>query len=143
MTTRNKRGTSPARDLLCEYADLLRENDTQIRRLEALMELQEPTINQQAQATELDGELKANIALEKEKGAVIETLVGKLSRSNHRAVIRMRYMDLLEWPEVLHVLFGEFPDYAKSRLQYQRKGFRYHSDALKELDRLLANDTEA
>lgn len=142
MPKRKESGNTPAQQLLREYSDLLRENDNQIRRLETLTALPEPTISQKTRIIELEDEIKASVALEREKGAAVEALVNELWIAKHRAIIRLKYFDLLEWPDILFALYGDVADYTKNRSNYQRKAFRCHAEAIKNLDRLLVMHAE-
>jgi hypothetical protein len=143
MQKRKENGSTPAQQLLREYSDLLRENDNQIRRLEKLTTLPEPTSSQQARIVELEDEIKTSITIEREKGAAVEALVNELSKAEYRAILRMRYFDLLEWWDVVFALYGDDADYTKNKPQHQRRVFRHHSEAVKELDLLLARRAEA
>lgn len=129
---------APAQALLREYADLLQENDNQIRRLEALTGLSDPTSRQKARIDELKLKLEASINLEKAKGAIAEKFINKLDKAKHRAILHMRYFDLLDWDDIIYALYGDSDDYENNKAIYQRRAFRHHTEAVKELGRILA-----
>ncbi|MEL4106850.1 hypothetical protein AAFA46_08460 [Oscillospiraceae bacterium WX1] len=119
------------------YADLLEENDLQIRRLEKLEAMEEPSLSQRARIRELRERLPVAIQMEQSRGATLRDLVDRLAGPKHRAVLRLRYLDLLTWPKVCEAVFEDRDDYELKRENYQRQTFRIHVEAVKQLDALL------
>ncbi len=54
-----------------------------------------------------------------------------------RAVLRLRYVDLLSWPDVAEFLFGDDPKFWDNPETFQRRAFKVHSKALEELSKFV------
>lgn len=68
----------------------------------------------------------------------IETLVQSLNKSDERAVIRNRYLDLEDWDEVMFVLFGGETDFNERYDEYKQKMFRWHRSAISKMAMLVS-----
>lgn len=72
---------------------------------------------------------------EAEKRAHIEEeLQEKLNDPQQRRIIRLHYIDRLEWPEVRKIMFGKRKDYYEKEEKYERLTFRIHGNALSNLN---------
>lgn len=72
---------------------------------------------------------------EAEKRAHIEEeLQRKLNDPQQRRIIRLHYIDRLEWTEVREIMFGKRKDYYEKEEKYERLTFRIHGNALSKLN---------
>ena len=131
------RQTGKAKCALQQYAELLRENNRQIQRLDQLEMRKNNDSCAEARALELAQSIRDGISLEQETGAKLEGLIGRLHSADERAVLRMRYFDLSGWPEIRSSLYGDKPDFLQREQSYSRRAFRLHTDALAALDQML------
>ena len=84
-----------------------------------------------SQKDSLTETLRRMIRKHSEDREVIERVVAKgLKKPDERAVIRYRYVDMYEWPDVIDCLFGGKEDYIDKEDTYKRKTYALHSDAI-------------
>lgn len=138
MPTTNSTRSTPAKLKLKAYTDLLEENDLEIKRLEALTELEKPGVSQQARAKELRERLPEAIREEQARGAELRELVDLIEGPKRREILRLRYFDLLPWQKVCEAVFGDRDDFDRNWRMYQRQTFRIHVGAIEQLDSLIA-----
>ena len=79
---------------------------------------------------DLEKEIGELVVHHREERAHIERLVKALKRPDQRAVIRIRVIDGMGWPDVSDVLFGENKDFVDEEEKYKRKTFRIFNEAL-------------
>lgn len=73
--------------------------------------------------------------MEKEKREKIEEeLQDKVEEPQERRIIRLRYIDGLEWIEIQKIMFGRRKDYYENEEKYKRLVFRIHGNALAKLN---------
>lgn len=141
-----ERRNSEASRLLNEYRATLQNNDYLISGLEVMQKIPEPTISQRARMKELEEQLiPEGIQREKDLGAKIRPLIESLQRDGsivgvkRRAVIELRYLNLLGWDQVTEALYSDhWEDLTiKEKSKYRRMIFRYHAAALDQLDEIL------
>ena len=85
---------------------------------------------QVARKIELEETIKKAIEAERKEREAIEIMVQQIKKPDERAVIRLRYFDRAEWPEICKILFGESEDFDVNTDNYMRKTFRIHGTAL-------------
>lgn len=137
------------KERLKEYTAMLREIDNQIERLERMEETMTspsgPNLSgmprasgntsdrvamQVARKMELEETIKKAIEEERKERDAIERMIRRIKKPDERAVIRLRYFDRAEWPEICSILFGEAGDFEDNTENYMRKTFRIHGTAL-------------
>jgi len=137
------------KERLKEYTAMLREIDNQIERLErmeaTMTSSSGPNLTgmprasgntsdrvaiQVARKIELEETIKKAIEEERKEREAIEIMVQQIKKPDERAVIRLRYFDRAEWPEICKILFGESEDFDVNTDNYMRKTFRIHGTAL-------------
>ena len=128
---------------------MLREIDNQIERIERMEALMTsptgPNLSgmprasgstgdrvamQVARKMELEETIKETIEAEQAERKAIEEMVQQIKKPDERAVIRLRYFDRAEWPEICQILYGEAEDFEENTESYMRKIFRVHGTAL-------------
>ncbi len=83
---------------------------------------------------DLKEKLNALIQEERRERAFIEDeLQSKLDSPQERNVIRLYYIDRLEWPEVGKVMFSKKRDFYEDEDKYMRRVYRIHGNALEKL----------
>ena len=132
-----------------DYRSDDREIDNQIERLERLeakmkdvgaqvitdmprssnpsMDRMADYVSQKDYLTETIEEL---IARHKNDRKEIERVILHLREPDERAVIRMRYLDIAPWNEVVDMMFGGAKDFVDKEDTYKRKVFAIHSNAI-------------
>lgn len=137
------------KERLKEYTAMLREIDNQIERLERMEELMtSPTgpnltgmprasgntsdkmAMQVAKKVDLEETIKKAINKERKEHEALENMVQNIKKPDERAVIRLRYFDRAQWPDICKLLFAETEDFDKNMENYMRKTFRVHGTAL-------------
>lgn len=84
---------------------------------------------------EIEKKLRAALKQERCMRECIEVgLRYKLDDAQQRNVIRLRYIDCLEWSEVRYLMFGNKRDFYEEEEKYSRRMFRIHKKALLMLE---------
>lgn len=68
----------------------------------------------------------------------IEWCVRYMSAPEERVVIRMKYIDAMDWKDISDVLFERNADYEEKKESYQRRIYLIHGTALKNLAAIAA-----
>ena len=155
--------TQRIKDRLAAYTAMLRDIDNQLERLDRMeMTMASPpgpdltgmprgsstpsdrTGMMVERKMELEEQIDRLKAEEKQERNAIEGLILQLSDPDERAVIRLRYFDRAEWPDVTFALYGNRPDFADKADAYQRRMYRVHGRALLSLAEIEAevNDSK-
>lgn len=79
---------------------------------------------------EMETKLSQLIADEAEEYEALERIVCKLNNPEQRAIIRMRYFDLMEWPDIVFTMFGDRVDFITEEEDYRRRSYRIHTKAV-------------
>lgn len=89
-------------------------------------------------------ELEAEAADIQEQAEIIrheiEAAVKQISGPRYpdqRAIIRLRYVDLMSWPDVAEALFGDLPRYWDNPDSFLRRTHRLHGEALAALSQIV------
>lgn len=89
-----------------------------------------------ARKIELEELIKRNLEKEHQEILELETAVQKLESPHEKMVIRMKYFDRIEWPEICKAIFGKHKDYEEKQESYMRRTFRLHGTALVKLSEM-------
>ncbi|MGI1659405.1 MAG: hypothetical protein ACRKFN_10535 [Desulfitobacterium sp.] len=141
------------KERLQDYANLIREIDNQIERLELMEEKMtapaSPKLDgmprsgsstfdrmtlELAKKEELEKGIKRLIQKERDEAADIQEATKLLKKADERQVILLRYIDGLQWPEICEALYGQEKDYEERAEALMRKTFRVHGFALKNME---------
>ena len=116
---------------LNRYREKERDIDTQIERLGRL-------------ETRLTGIRSPVISdMPKSHGAVDdEDVLDTLTKSDEKAVIRVRYHDRESWSAVSKILFGKRKDFSEKEESYLRRVHKLHGAALVNLARAIEERTD-
>lgn len=79
---------------------------------------------------ELEKEIGEKVIKHQEQRAHIEMIVKNLPKPDQRAVIRVRVIDRMEWPDVTDILYGGNSDFLDKEETYSRRTFRIFNDAI-------------
>lgn len=90
-----------------------------------------------ARKEELEESIRNSVRKQAEVRKEIEAVIRKLRRVERRSVIRLRYLDRNEWPDVLEVMYGSRDDFEERYDTYKRAMYRHHIDALEEMAKCL------
>ena len=85
----------------------------------------------------LEEKIAEVVAIEREENAALEELIGQLADPDERAVIRLKYFDRVEWPDIVFVLFGGHTDLNDRFESYQNRVYKIHGRALLNLADIL------
>jgi len=146
------------KERLKQYTALLQEIDDQIERLARMAaSLESPAgmkmdgmphsnfaVDRMAIAVARKDELERiiiqSVERERKEAKELEEAVQLLHSPTERMLIRLRYFDNLEWPEVCETLFGKSEDYDEKLDGYMRRTFRIHGRALVNLTEATKED---
>ena len=92
---------------------------------------------------DLERRIDRMIQEERELRRSVESMIALLTDPDEQAVLEMKYIDGLAWPNVCLSLFGELDDYAEDR--YMKRTVRIHGEALQRLaahyrDQIVASE---
>lgn len=88
---------------------------------------------------DLENEVVDSLVELKRKREDIKNITAKLRHSEERALILMRYIDGLDWDEVLDALFGGKEDFIDKEEAYNRRMYKIHGSALQNMSRILSD----
>lgn len=144
--------TQPIKDRLRAYTSLLREIECQKERLARHVETMgapsspnltgmpsapgytgDKLLREVAKKIDLEEQIAQLEAEEEAERTAIEKLIRKVKNPEERAVLRMRYLDREDWPDIAYALFHKAKDWRGNYRNYQRKIFRIHGAALVSL----------
>lgn len=97
-----------------------------------------------------EADLLENEAAEKEQKAL--TLyreidnkirqIGGTHGAERRFILQARYLDGLEWRDVTYLLFGDDKDFLEKEDTMQKRAFKIHAAALKDLSAILVSEKQ-
>ena len=141
---------------LNRYREKERDIDTQIERLERLEDrltsIGSPAISDMpkshgasddrlvnliAEKDELESKIRLDIKAQNRAWHEIEDVLDMLTKSDEKAVIRVRYHDRESWSSVSRILFGKRKDFAEKEGSYLRRVHKLHGSALVNLARAI------
>ena len=144
--------TQKIKGRLLAYMALLREIDNQQERLDRMTEnmgvLPGPDMSGMprpkggvsdrvsvavVRKVALEEKIAEVVAKERSENAALEAMIEQLDDPDERAVIRLRYFDRAEWPDIAFVLFGGQADFNDRFESYQNRVYKIHGRALLKL----------
>lgn len=140
------------KERLRDYRSMNKEIENQIERLER-MEMRitgigSPTLSDMpknpstvydrmadsvARKVDFENEIKELIAERDSERRSLESLIRQLKKPDERAVIRMRYLDIEDWEDILMMIFGGQRDFNDKYDNYKQRMFRLHSAAISNM----------
>ena len=146
------RNTEAVKMKLRSYGKLQRKIDYQITRLENLVETIDtlPSTNFSGMPSgthdgttkaeryverkdELERKIDRMIQEEQELRKELEDLIALLDNPDEQAILEIKYIDGVDWPDVSWSLFHEADDYEENPERYMKRTFRIHGVALQRL----------
>lgn len=147
---------SAVKKRLNRYREKERDIDTQIERLERLESrltgigspvisdmpkahgaADDRLVNLIAEKDELESKIRLDIKAQNRSWHEIEDFLDMLTKSDEKAVIRVRYHDRESWSSVAKMLFGKRADYLEKEGSYLRRVHKLHGSALVNLARAI------
>jgi hypothetical protein len=86
-----------------------------------------------ARKVDFENEIKELIAERDSECRSLESLIRQLKKPDERAVIRMRYLDIEDWEDILMMIFGGQRDFNDKYDNYKQRMFRLHSAAISNM----------
>lgn len=86
-----------------------------------------------ARKVDFENEIKELIAERDSERCSLESLIRQLKKPDERAVIRMRYLDIEDWEDILMMIFGGQRDFNDKYDNYKQRMFRLHSAAISNM----------
>lgn len=142
-----------------EYREKERDIDTQIERLERLIakmtsvgaqtlsfmpkapsSVEDRIGGQLVQKEELESSIRMAVEEQSQKRRTIESILARLRFSDEKSVIRIRYIDRENWSAVTELMFGSRCDYGMRADSYQRRAFKAHGNALRNMAEVMNGD---
>ena len=141
---------------LVAYKEKEKDIDHQLERLDRLetrlMSIGSPTLSDMpkapsashdreadliAQKIDLENEIKQYVQEQKKEREEINRILGKILSSDEKAVIRMRYIDMLSWNDVVDSMFGGKEDFLGKEDTYLRRTHKIHGAALVSMAKVI------
>ena len=126
-------GRSLAMSVFKDYAEAVRRSDGLISQYETLENLKELSSSQIARMKELEQEIPEAVAKDKalkEKVVELLKLPGPALSARHLQVLELRYLNGMEWKEVICAIYGQRDDYEKNFISYQHRVILQHGKGL-------------
>lgn len=70
---------------------------------------------------------------EQSEHADLERIISHVTNAQQRALLRMRYFDLMEWPDIAFSFYGDRVDYLTEEHDYVTKCYRLHTRAVSSM----------
>ena len=67
-------------------------------------------------------------------------IIGNITDNEARQVMAMRYIDRMEWDEIIEAMYSRNKDYKRKVKAYAKKAYRKHGEAIAELAGILATE---
>lgn len=133
------------------YIDLRRELKMQALRLDQMRQtvgdVKSPRYEPgKASATPGDAVARSVVALEAleervaeladreaEEHDALERIICRVTNAQQRALLRLRYFDMMEWPEIAFSFYGDRIDYITEERDYVAKCYRLHTRAVSSM----------
>lgn len=71
-----------------------------------------------------------------EEYQLINNVIEKLDYPDEKMILKMRYFDCLEWPNIRALMYSKRKDYFENMEKYKDKVFKVHSSALKHINEI-------
>lgn len=145
--------TDAIKERLQAYAEMRRDHEIQLERLERLrasMEYKSPSfdaipggsggndkmINSVAEIIELEKEIGDDLQIMEAERKALDHVIRKIPKADERAVIRMKYFDGMGWTDITRAIFHREPDYKHAARTYQQRTYKLHGSALVSLAKI-------
>ena len=140
--------TDAIKERLQAYAEMRRDHEMQLERLERLtaaVEYKSPGFepmprgsggsgdklaNYVAEVIELEKEIGEDLQIMEKERKELDHIIRKISKADERAVLRMKYFDGMDWTSITSALFHNESDYKQATRQYQQRTYKLHGSAL-------------
>lgn len=96
-----------------------------------------------AKKEELEQDIAKSVQRQREQREQIEHVLSHLHNANERAVIRVRYLDVSSWNDVVDLIFGGKPDFVDKEESYLRSTHKIHGNALLHMAMYIAQKDDA
>lgn len=93
--------------------------------------------NQVAELVEMEKEIQSELDAIVEEKNQLQRLIKKLKKADERAVIRMKYLDGMDWVDIAAALYRKQKDYKVAEQTYLDKAYKLHGAALLSLSIVL------
>lgn len=152
--------TDAIKERLQAYAEMRRDHEIQLERLERLrasMEYKSPSFepipgggggdkdkmtNYVAEVMELEKEIGDDLHIMENERRALDHLIRKIPKADERAVVRMKYFDGMGWTDITRAIFHREPDYKTAARAYQQRTYKLHGSALVSLAKIYISETE-
>lgn len=147
------------KELLQEYTEINKDIDFQIVRLEQysgkIESIKSPAYSDMPKAPPMHPDHIADMIAWKEEiensirdlmqkrehiRKTINSLIEQLRKPELKVVLQLRYIDLREWSEVVFDMYGEKEDYTLKIDNYRQRVFRYHKQAITEIEKMTGEE---
>lgn len=95
--------------------------------------------SQVAELVEMEKELQSELDAIIEEKNKLQRLIKKLKKADERAVIRMKYLDGMDWVDIAAALYRKQKDYKVAAQIYLDKAYKLHGAALLSLTIALSD----
>lgn len=68
--------------------------------------------------------------------------IGGMRGAERRFILQARYLDCLKWPDITYLLFGDDKDFLEKEDTMQKRAFKIHAAALKDLSAILVSEKQ-
>lgn len=89
-----------------------------------------------AKKEELEQHIKETIKIRDSERNSIKAMTRQLTVPDEKAVIKMKYLDMAEWPDISMMLFGMKDDFNDRYESYMRRVFKLHGSALAKMEEM-------
>ena len=98
--------------------------------------------DQVAELIEMEKELEGSLQALREEKEQLQRLIKKLKKADERAVIRMKYLDGMDWVDIAAAIFGKQKDYKRAAQAYLDKAYKLHGSALLGLSDAMKSERQ-
>lgn len=84
---------------------------------------------------ELEREIREKIEIHKSSRQAIENVLKKMESQKQQRIIRYRYIEGMEWSDVIYQCYRDKKDYTEKVRAYSKRVYRDHDRALLEMAR--------
>lgn len=121
------------KERLAAYLKIVEENDREIARYE---ELEKGGNTYADKLNEIKQQIINRTNKEIAEKDYIKKSIAQLTSSSQRQIMTYRYIDRLDWNTVIKIMFHAENDYELNFDKYKRKVFKFHSRAIKNIDKM-------
>lgn len=85
-------------------------------------------------------EIDERIRYEDELRRELDHYIRKIKKPKERQLLRLRYLDRIEWGDLARILYGRERDYKRATDAYQNKAYKTHGAALASLTVIVSEE---